>query len=166
GSIYPPGPGSRGRIWVVNHGPAPPRCFQRHLGTRVRLPVERAVFLRLGPALRNHLWWRGSYPPASGWQRRAAQQLRRIAAAQGGHPAPPPLRTRWPQVRGRPRGGVQPLQPRQLRLLYARGKQRELWKADSEHESRVSATHGAAGIPDNFLNDDLAGRGRPQANAA
>jgi len=78
GPISDAGAGSRRRVRAGDDRPASPRGVQRHLGRRIWLPGERPVFLRLGPALCDHLRRRRSDSLASGWQHCAAQQLRRF----------------------------------------------------------------------------------------
>ena len=55
GAVADAGAGSRRRVWTVDDGPAASRGVQRHLGGGLWLPGERAVLLRLGPALRDDL---------------------------------------------------------------------------------------------------------------
>src|SRR5687767_12995962 len=67
------------RLRTREHRSASSRDVQWHLGAWLRLPVERAVLLRVGPALRNELGWR----PAPTWNDRRPGLLGQGSAAYG-----------------------------------------------------------------------------------
>ena len=139
--------GSRSRVWAGNDGPAPSRRVQRHLGRGLRFQLSGLYFYGSGQRFattygggdRTRLRPDGSIVPRNNFVG--------LTDPPGGCAASAALRARRPpRCRRHPRG-AQPVQPCELRRAHARGKQRELWAADSEHRHRAPAAHGAAGIP-------------------
>ena len=139
-------------------GPAPPGSLQRNLGRRIRLPAERAVFLRLGLSVQHDLRRRsagnrGNRPScAPGRLHRAAHQPGWKSAPPCGRAGPAAIFIRRADGRRRYRGSVQRVRSRELRFLHDGRKQREVRRADEQHRHRVSATDGSARIPSHVLN--------------
>ena len=112
------------QVLVGCHRSTASRGCERYLGCGTRAAIERPVFLRIGSTLRNHLRRRGSSEAAhgrpSGRHYRHAEQPRgrfnspRGPSSHATRPAPRPYGGGWP------RRAVQPVQPRELRLLYDR----------------------------------------------
>ena len=154
-----PAPGARGGM-VRLRGAASSPDVQRHLATAVRVPGQRTLYLRrqrasdAGDGTRRPPDRQHDPRPDDARARRRltdrAQQLRPRLAVASGHACAAALHVRQGCPR-RDTGGLQRLQPRELRQLGGERKQRTVRTALGQQQHRVQAAGAATRIPSGVL---------------